>query len=73
LAYRGQGLEGVDEHCIESEGPHRIVVLEEEKQEGEKKKQMEIMMIVILTCALYKPQPDTEVHYSNAVFKSPGI
>jgi hypothetical protein len=50
LAYRGQGLEGMDEHCIESEGPHRIAVLEEEeKQEGEKKKQMEIMMIIILT------------------------
>jgi hypothetical protein len=75
LAYRGQGLEGVDEYYIESEGPRRIVVLEEEEEEEEedKKKRMKIMMIIILTCALYTPQPDTKVHYSNAIFKSPCI
>jgi len=57
-------------YCIESEGPHRIVLLEEEEEEKENKKQMEIMMIMILTCALYKPQPNTKVHCSNAIFKS---
>jgi hypothetical protein len=63
----------MEEYYIESEGPHRILVLEgeeEEEEEKENKKQMEIMMIMILTCALYKPQPNTKVHYSNAIFKS---
>jgi hypothetical protein len=69
LAYRDQGLEGIEECCIESEGPHRIVVLEQEEEE-DNKKQMEIMMIMILTCALYKPQPNTKVHCSNVIFKS---
>jgi len=61
------------EYCIESEGPHRIAVLEGEdevEEEKENKKQLGIMMIMILTCALYKPQPNTKVHYSSVIFKS---
>ena len=47
----------MEEYCIGSERPHRIVVLEKEEENN---KQMEIMMIMILTCSLYKPQPNTK-------------
>jgi hypothetical protein len=62
----------MEKHCIESEGPHPIAVLELEEVEEEEKenqKQMEII-IMILTCSPYKPQPNTKVHYSNVIFKS---
>jgi hypothetical protein len=39
----------MEEHCIESEGPHRIVLLEKEKEEKEEekenKKQMEMIYV----------------------------